>query len=83
MLKPVTAKEIPEVQALFTQVWNGTKAYYNITQKDKTAWEQLVEWADDIYKQYKEKGKPLQDLSKNMLLACLGYLEDLSKERKE
>lgn len=82
MLKPVTAQDIPEVQALFTAVWNTTKQYYNITQKDDKEWAQLVAWADDVYKRYEGKGKPLQDFTKNMLLAALDYLEALSKQRE-
>ena len=82
MLKPVTAQEIPEVQALFTAVWNTTKKYYNITQKDDEAWAQLVAWAEQVHKQYEGKGEPLQELAKNMLLAALDYLEALSKQRE-
>lgn len=83
MLKPVTAKEIPEVQALFTEVWNMVKQYYNITiHNSDEEWDSIVSLSGEMYNRYKNEGKALDEFAKKLILDALDFLEKTARERE-
>lgn len=81
MLTPATAKELPVEQAIFNEAWSMIKEYHNIEAWGNDAeWKQVVDRADKLYE--KGKGKPeLEQLSKDMSMAVICYLEKISKDK--
>lgn len=82
MLEPVTAAEIPEVQGIFTEVWQMVKQYYNISLHSDEDWERVVKQAEEMYNRHKKGETAIDDFAKKLIMDALDFLEKRAKERE-
>ena len=72
----VTAKEIPEVQQFFTELWSMYKKYYT-PEEDDAYWNYVVNDFSALRKKFENV-----KVSKQMIFAVLDDLEERHKERR-
>ena len=75
----VTAKEIPEEQAIFTEAWNFLKAFFKLKNTDgEDEWADCIENYKKLFVMGDKHGKAI--LSSGLAKAVLMYIEELSKQ---
>jgi len=82
MIEPASAKDIPEVQAIFTAAWNFAKQFYNLKQdSSQEDWNQCMLAYSDLSRMSMNR-KEYNEFAKSLGVAVFHLIEYRSKTKE-